>query len=434
MQSAQTYLEVVRQRGERRLELRRVYRHLQNREFYLLAYAKLYRNAGALTPGVEPQDTIDAMSLERIDAIIRALEQGQYQWKPARRIDIPKKNGKTRPLGLPSWSDKLLQEVLRMVLSAYYEPQFSAVSHGFRPGRGCHTALQDIRQHWKGTKWFIEGDIRGCFDHISQSKLLEIIGRNIKDDRLLKLLRGMLDAGYREEWTYHQTYSGVPQGGVLSPLLSNIFLNELDTFVEQTLIPQYTRGDRRQRNPAYARLQANKLNARKARHRERYRTLHQSQRQTPSVVPNDPNYRRLRYCRYADDFLLGFVGTRQEADAIKRQVGDFLQTLDLTLSEEKTLITHATQERARFLGHDVYPDEPLDPLRLRHHHDLCGGISRAGELLQPRLRCGRKTVSRQKRLPDVAAQDAGAQTQALGPLGVSPLQTQDERWCNGSRG
>ena len=136
MQSAQTYLEVVRQRGERRLELRRVYRHLQNREFYLLAYAKLYRNAGALTPGVEPQDTIDAMSLERIDAIIRALEQGQYQWKPARRIDIPKKNGKTRPLGLPSWSDKLLQEVLRMVLSAYYEPLFSAVSHGFRPGRG----------------------------------------------------------------------------------------------------------------------------------------------------------------------------------------------------------------------------------------------------------------------------------------------------------
>ena len=354
MQNAQTYLEVIRRRGERRLELHRVYRHLKDRELFLLAYGKLYANTGALTPGTEVGDTIDGMSLRKIDAIIEALNEGRYRWKPAHRIRIPKKNGDTRPLGIPSWSDKLLQEVLRMVLSAYYEPQFSEKSHGFRPGRGCHTALTDIRRHWKGTQWFIEGDIRGCFDHIPHDKLLEVMGRKIKDERLMKLLRGLLDAGYLEDWKYHQTYSGVPQGGVLSPLLTNIFLNEIDTYIEQTLIPQNTRGDRRERNPEFARIEGNRQYAWKTHRLERYRQLTQDRRQIPSVNPNDPNYRRLEYCRYADDFLLGFAGPKHEAETIKQQVADALKALGLELSESKTLITHATDERARFLGYEIY--------------------------------------------------------------------------------
>ena len=353
MQSAQVYLEVVRHRGERRLELRKVYRHLKNQEFFLQAYAKLYANAGALTPGADPQDTVDAMSLKRIGDIVRTLEKGTYQWKPVRRIYIPKKNGQQRPLGIPSWSDKLLQEVLRIVLSAYYEPQFSPASHGFRPGHGCHTALQDILSGWKGTKWFIEGDIRGCFDNISHNKLLAIISRNIKDERLMKLLKGMLDAGYLEDWTYYPTYSGVPQGGVLSPLLTNIFLNELDMYIEQTLLPPYTKGEDRHVNPEYARITQNLHNAKKAGDVECYRELKKRQQSLPSKMTDDPNYRRLHYCRYADDFLLGFVGPRHEAEDIKHKIGEFLQTLGLTLSEEKTLITHATDEHARFLGYEV---------------------------------------------------------------------------------
>jgi retron-type reverse transcriptase len=164
MQNALTFLEVVRSRGERRLELRRVYRKLQNRELFLRAYAKIYANEGALTPGTDPSDTVDGMSLKRIDEIIEALRAGTYRWRPVRRVYIPKQNGRLRPLGIPSWEDKLLQEVIRTVLAAYYEPQFSEMSHGFRADRGCHTALRSIQFSWKGTKWFIEGDIKGCFD------------------------------------------------------------------------------------------------------------------------------------------------------------------------------------------------------------------------------------------------------------------------------
>jgi group II intron reverse transcriptase/maturase len=353
MQDAQTYLEIVRSRGERRLELRRVYRNLQNKELFLRAYAKLYSNEGALTPGIDPADTVDNMSLKKIDAILTALQAGTYQWKPSRRIYRPKKNGTLRPVSIPGWNDKLLQEVIRLVLSAYYEPQFSDASHGFRPGRGCHTALQEIRYCWKGTKWFIEGDIKGAFDNIDHSKLLEIIGRNIKDERFLKLLSGMLDAGYLEDWKYYQTYSGTPQGGIASPILANIYFNELDTYIERELIPQYTLGKARKKNPEYARLDWALGKSREQHDIVRYRAILKEKRKLPSKNPNDPHYRRLRYVRYADDLLLGFIGPKSEAEDIKQKLGAFLCTLGLTLSVEKTLITHATTGRARFLGYDI---------------------------------------------------------------------------------
>jgi group II intron reverse transcriptase/maturase len=254
---------------------------------------------------------------------------------------------------MPGWNDKLLQEVIRQVLSAYYEPQFSNASHGFRPGRGCHTALQHILLNWKGTKWFIEGDIKGCFDNIDHSKLLEVIGRNIKDERLLKLLKGMLDVGYMEDWRYHKTYSGTPQGGVISPLLANIFLNELDAFVENELIPQYTRGKRREENPKYKQLGHEIEKAKRNRDIKLYRELVKRRRKLPSQAPDDPGFRRLKYTRYADDFLLGFIGPKSEAEEIKRKLGEFLGTLGLTMSEEKTLTTHATLGCARFLGYDI---------------------------------------------------------------------------------
>jgi group II intron reverse transcriptase/maturase len=319
-----------------------------------MAYAKLYANDGALTPGVDRQDTVDEMSVQRIDAIIENLRAGTYQWKPVRRTYIPKRNSKRRPLGVNSWSDKLLQEVIRMIFTAYYEPQFSDTSHGFRPGRGCHTAFRDILDKWKGTKWFIEGDLEKCFDKIGQQPLLSVISQKIKDERLIKLLKEMLEAGYMEEWQYYRTYSGVPQGNVLSPILANIFLNELDTYIETTLIPEYTKGKRRRANPEYNKLSLAIYQAKAQGNRELYHQLVKQRRDLPSKDTHDPQYRRLRYCRYADDVLLGFIGPKAEALEIKHKISNYVASLGLTLSDEKTLITHATTDRARFLGYDVY--------------------------------------------------------------------------------
>ncbi len=353
MSATQPFLAIVHKLGSKGYELKQVYRRLQERELFLLAYGKLYANQGALTTGVDPTDSIDGMSLRRIDQILHQLAQGEYRWQPVRRVEIPKKTGKKRPLGLPGWRDKLLQEVLRMVLEAYYEPQFSPYSHGFRPQRGCHTALTDIHHTWKGTKWFIEMDIEGCFNHIDHELLLTLIGRQIKDNQLLKLLRSMLKAGYLENWRYHQTYSGTPQGGVISPLLANIYLHELDRFVESELLPAYNYGDRKARNPTYQHLEKRLHRASQAGDVAQYKRLARQRRTLASMDVHDQHYRRLRYIRYADDVLLGFDGPKQEALAIKEKLAAFLQTIHLTMSAEKTLITHAATQRACFLGYHL---------------------------------------------------------------------------------
>ena len=356
MQSTNTYLGLLRERGKRGLPLKRVYRQLFNKQLYLTAYGKIYRNAGATTKGVN-QETVDAMSLEKIDAIIAALRTERYQWKPARRVYILKRNGKKRPLGLPVWSDKLLAEVIRLILNAYYDIQFSDHAHGFREGRGCHTALQEIYHSWGSATWIIEGDISDCFGSLPHALILSVLGENIHDGRFLHLVKKLLDAGYLEDWKFNRTLSGVPQGSIASPILSNILLDKLDRFVETVLIPQYTRGKKRKLNQEYVKLhkQMHKL-LRKGQKEAALKQRKQLQRLS-SIDPNDPDYRRLKYVRYADDFGLAFTGPKQEAEDIKRQVGAFLrEELGLSLSDEKTLITHARSEAAHFLGY-------------AHHHD-----------------------------------------------------------------
>jgi group II intron reverse transcriptase/maturase len=354
MQDARVYLGLVRERGKKGLSLKRVYRQLYNRELYLIAYGKIYRNAGATTQGTT-QETVDAMSLAKIDAIINALRQERYRWKPVRRVYIPKRNStKKRALGLPTWSDKLLQEVIRLILDAYFEPSFSDHSHGFRPQRGCHTALKDMYESWAGMTWYIEGDISACFDSLSHDLLLDMLAEHIHDGRFLRLMRSLLKAGYLEDWKWNRTFSGAPQGSIIGPILSNIYLSKLDAFVEKTLIPAYTKGERRRANPAYSRIDTALQRKRKRGRMEEVKRLEQQRRILPSVDPEDPNYRRLRYCRYADDWLLGFIGPKEEAEEIKRQVGMFLtEQLKLELSKTKTLITHARTEKAKFLGYEI---------------------------------------------------------------------------------
>jgi group II intron reverse transcriptase/maturase len=353
MQNAETVLSVLRERGRRGLPLNELYRQLFNPQLYLLAYGRLYSNHGAMTPGADGE-TVDGMSLGKIGRIIDALRHERYRFKPVRRVYIPKKNGKKRPLGLPSWSDKLVGEVMRLLLDAYYEPQFSDRSHGFRPGRGCHTALSEVAASWTGTTWFIEGDIAQCFDRLDHSVALEILGEKIHDNRFLRLLRNMLQAGYLEDWLWNATLSGAPQGGVVSPILSNIYLHKLDTFVETVLVPEYTRGVRRKANPAYEKVKDVARRARGRGDRATVRQLRKQLRAMPSRDPQDPGFRRLRYCRYADDHLLGFTGPKAEAEEIKSRLAQFLRDdLKLELSQDKTLITHARTSAARFLGYEI---------------------------------------------------------------------------------
>jgi group II intron reverse transcriptase/maturase len=324
MREATAILEIIRKRGEKGLPLERVYRLLYNRDLFLLAYGKIYRNKGATTPGSTPE-TVDEMSISKIDAIIEALRFERYHWTPTRRIYIEKKRStKKRPLSMPTWSDKLLQEVLRLILESYFEPSFSEHSHGFRPNRGCHTARREIDQTWLGSVWFIEGDIADCFGSLDHTILLNILAEHIHDERFLRLIKGLLQAGYLEEWRYNATLSGAPQGGIISPILSNIYLDKFDKYIEQVLMPTYTKGDKRKDNIPYHRLISLVYVWRKKGKRKEANALRKQAQRLPAFDPTDPDYRRLKYVRYADDWCIGYIGTKAEAIEIKNQIRDYL--------------------------------------------------------------------------------------------------------------
>jgi len=364
MQSAETVLDILRKRGREGLPLERLYRQLFNPQLYLLAYGRIYSNQGAMTPGVT-EETVDGMSLGKIERIIDALRHERYIFSPARRTFIPKKNGKLRPLGLPSWSDKLVAEVVRMLLDAYYDVQFSDHSHGFRPSRGCHTALREVAETWKGTHWFIEGDIADCFGSLDFTVMLATLGEKIHDGRFLALIHKMFSAGYLQDWEWHATLSGAPQGGIASPVLSNIYLHRLDEFVETVLVPEYTRGKVRATNPAYRKFAPVIARARQNGDQNTARRLCQQRRHISYGDPQDPGYRRLRYVRYCDDFLLGFSGPAAEAEEIKQRLRRFLKDeLKLELSENKTLVTHA-RKGARFLGYHIVAQHTNDQITRR---------------------------------------------------------------------
>lgn len=340
----------------------RIYRLLYNPEMYYTAYQKIYSKQGNMTKGSDSR-TIDGMSMKRIDALIKTLRDESYHPAPARRKYIPKKNGKKRPLGIPSFDDKLLQEVIRMVLENIYEGQFEETSHGFRPNRSCHTTLACIQKYYTGCKWFIEGDIESFFDRIDHDVLINILAERIKDERFLRLVRKFLNAGYMEEWQFHKTYSGTPQGGIISPILANIYLDKLDKYIKE-YAEHFEIGIRKAHNPKYTEIQHTlrkweyrlKRTDNEAERQEiltEIRKIQQYRCSVHSKVDMDSNYKRLRYERYADDFLIGVIGSKEDCKKIKQDLKIFLsEKLHLSLSEEKTLITHAAKA-AHFLGYEI---------------------------------------------------------------------------------
>lgn len=340
----------------------RLYRILFNEELFYVAYQKIASNGGSATKGSDGR-SIDEMSLARIETLIASLKDESYQPHPSRRVHIPKKNGKTRPLGIPAFEDKLVQEVVRMILEAIYEGHFETTSHGFRPKRSCHTALLHIQKTFSGAKWFIEGDIKGFFDNIDHDVLVGILRERISDERFIRLIRKFLKAGYVEDWTFHNTYSGTPQGGIVSPILANIYLDKLDKYVKE-YIRHFDMGTKRrlgkesndlanERKRTVRKLKKVKDGTEKAALVARLKAIEQERAAFPNGDEMDGSYRRLKYIRYADDFILGVIGSKEDAQRIKEDIKSFLsESLALELSEEKTLITH-TGKSAKFLGYEI---------------------------------------------------------------------------------
>ena len=341
-------------------------RLLENPILWQQAYVNIYANTGATTPGIDGS-SLDGMSYERLDGLMAAVKSGTYCFKPVRRVLIPKSNGKTRPLGIPTGDDKLVQEVARMILAKIYEPIFSNDSHGFRNGRSCHTALMQVKQKWTGMKWIVNMDIKGYFDNIDHDVLMAVLAKRIDDKRFLGLIRSMVKAGYMHDWKFHETFSGTPQGGVASPILANIYLHELDEFMSD-LRAEFNRGNRRAPNREYKlisgaierlmrRIDAYKAAGNTLAVDEAMRELAELNQRRQGLSSSDPwdaEYRRLVYARYADDFLIGIIGTRDEAKSIMQRVAQFLgETLHLEIAEDKSGVVHAS-DGVRFLGYDIY--------------------------------------------------------------------------------
>ena len=387
---------------EENYKYEKLYRNLYNTDFYLKAYAKIYAKEGNMTEGTDKK-TIDGFSIQRVEKLIEKIKDESYQPNPSRRTYILKKDGKRkRPLGIPSFDDKLVQEIIRSILEAIYEGSFSDNSHGFRRNRSCHTALMQIKHNFTGIKWWIEGDIKGFFDNINHETLIALLKKRIKDDKFLRLIWKFLKAGYLEDFVFNKTYSGTPQGGIVSPILANIYLHELDKYMEK-FMGKFNKGDKRKPNKTYKLLgdkigtkrkilekvsaeekeivetkikalrnelqeyvEANpelkvvdsdktvkslrrriyKLNRklREPNQEERkglvkeIKEFKKIQKTLPSYEQIDQDYRRMKYVRYADDFLIGIIGTKEEAEKIKNELTKFLtEHLQLELSQEKNV-------------------------------------------------------------------------------------------------
>ncbi len=356
-------LGTISQQGKR---LNGLFRLMGNPILWHEAYANIYANDGVLTKGVD-EVTLDGFSQQRVASIIARLKAGTYRFKPVRRTYVQKANGKKRPLGVSSGDDKLVQEVVRIILERIYEPVFEDSSHGFRPGRSPHTALEQIGQKWTAVKWLVDMDLQSYFDTIPHDVLILLLEKKIEDKRFIRLIQAMLDAGYLEDWTYHTTYSGVPQGSIVSPMLANVLLHELDLFIK-TLKGQFDTGKERKPNKDYVHY-SDKINrlrrkydilkgkeANKKQLQEIKRTiqhLKQQRRTIPSGDPFDSAYKRLHYCRYADDFGVGIIGSKADAEAVRQQIKRYVEeTLKLTVSEAKSHIRHG-KEGTMFLGYRI---------------------------------------------------------------------------------
>jgi len=373
-----------------------LYRLLCRKDFLSASYQSIKSKAGNMTPGTD-SETLDGYLEELLDSIINALKNQSLQFKPVRRKYIPKANGKLRPLGVPAPRDKIIQKVIQMILTAIYEPTFSEYSHGFRPGRSSHSALRSIRTFWSGMTWVIEVDIEGYYNNIDHLILINILRKKIQDERFINLIWKLLRAGYEEDKVIKPSNKGTPQGGVVSAILANIYLHELDVFVQQ-LIDQHNVGKRRP-NKEYEKLRGKRDLLRFYRDSNgktlprpkseipmhEIRKITKEMKNLPSKDPMDNNYKRLTYVRYADDWIIGITGSREFAETIRLQIKEFIaDRLKMTLNLEKSHISHLSLEGAFFLGYRIKCGQAGTYSGRSSSKDFLGG-SKSTVDWQPRL-------------------------------------------------
>ncbi|KWV45704.1 hypothetical protein AS156_23375 [Bradyrhizobium macuxiense] len=348
-------LQTIRKLNENPAWVNRdLYRLMYERDLYIWAYERIKSNPGNMTAEAD-DETIDGFSTKWIDRIVSAMKDQSFTFTRARRTYIPKANGKLRPLGIPSPKDKVVQEVMRIILSSIYDndvPTFLDCSHGFRSRRGTHTALKQVRS-WHSVNWFVEGDIKGCFDNIDHGTLIRVLSKRIEDKRFLDLIWKALKAGYLEGPTQVNSLAGTPQGSIVSPILANIYLHEFDLWVTK-FIAEHEVGKTKRVNPAYTSIvkRRNRL-LKKGTPKESdvITDLEKRLRETSSMMHDDPNYARIKYVRYADDWLVAIDGPKKLAMLLKEEATAFFRDeLRLELSAEKTHIRHARSESAKFLG------------------------------------------------------------------------------------
>lgn len=332
----------------------RLYKLICQKELLLAGYNKIKSNPGNLTPGTDGK-TLDGIDMKWFEKIIQELKSESFKFTSVKRILIPKKNGKLRPLGIPNIRDKIVQQAMLMILEQIYEPIFSNLSFGFRPNRSTHSALREI-SHWNGTTWAIEGDIKGFFDNINHNRLVKLLCNKINDQQFIDLIWKLLRAGYLEGNSFKVSSLGVPQGGIVSPMLSNIYLHEFDIFMENIIENRSSKVTNISKvNPEMTKFSAKlgqlndlyQVNKDKEILKE-IRKIRSEHSLKPSRIRTGV---RIRYVRYADDWVVGIIGPKSLAIQLKQEIANFLkENLELELSSEKTLITHLTSKKARFLG------------------------------------------------------------------------------------
>lgn len=329
---------------------RNLYSLVCDRKLILLAYDNIKSKPGSLTQGIIPT-TLDGISNERLEKLIISLKNESFKFTPARRVYVPKSNNTKdkRPITIASPMDKLVQEAMRLILNSIYEPLFLNCSHGFRPNRSCHSALKEIKTQFQPMTWIIEGDINKCFDNINHNKLMEIIEKKIADRQFTKLIWKSLKAGYFEFQIFKHNIVGTPQGSIISPILANIYLNQLDQFVKE-LKEEFDIGKEPSPTNETTRLIQRMRKAKKLGDNGAVKKIWKERKACPYTNFYDPKYRRLSYVRYADDWVIGIRGSYQETEIIRSKVSQFCKSIELNVNETKTKITNLNKEKVMFLG------------------------------------------------------------------------------------